>query len=861
MSAPPETLRADAAVAAADALLQAARHRLQAARAEIAALEQERRALQDELALMESSTGRRAYLRARAGVLRTARVARHPLWTAGSVARKAASLGPLRTARTAFHYLRRRAFPLRLAAPAAKFTNQPSDVDAIRWIGRVSIRSRLHEALLCHPDSGVEYRVSAAPGGRFVTACAIVPHAWAHGPGPIDFRVEIEIPSLGWQAAAERRVDTTHRYTHRRWHPVSIALPHADASAVDVLVRLSTSLPPGAQGAWAWAIFADPRFEWTRPPHDIRQSIATFAHRLRTEGVVRALASTQRATAAEESAAAYARWVELHSPTAADLERLAAETASLAWQPTISVITPVYNTDPASLRACIESVRRQAYPHWEHCLCDDASSDEETRAVLREYEGDPRIKIARLAENGGISAASNAALALATGDYVALLDHDDEITPDALAEIVRALNAARDTDVLYSDEDKLDLRGRRCDAFFKPDWSPEHFLHCMYTCHVFVARRDLVVAAGGFRKGYEGAQDYDLMLRLMERTSRIGHIPKVLYHWRKLVGSTASAQQAKPWAQDAGRLALEDYVRRNGIAAEVQPGGGMGLFRVRRRIEGTPLVSIVMPTAGQLRDVHGVPTDLLARGIRSLVGRTTWPHYELVIVADPAGLPDTTSRALEGTRHRIIRHHPQGAFNFSRKINEGVAAASGAHVVLFNDDLEVVDGEWLSAMLEYSQQEEIGAVGAKLVYPDGRLQHVGMLLGVNGVAAHAFHQHPGTVAGYFGSVIGPRNFSAVTAACLMTRRAVFDEVGGFDPVFPIDFNDVDYCLRVRRAGYRIVYTPYATLVHHESASFGARQQDPAGIAEMQRRWGAEIACDPYYNPNLTRSYPDYRLQP
>ena len=554
----------------------------------------------------------------------------------------------------------------------------------------------------------------------------------------------------------------------------------------------------------------------------------------------------------------YARWVEATSRTPEGIE---AEVAALPHQPLISVVTPVYNTDPRWLHAAVDSVQRQVYRNREHILVDDASTSPGTIAALREIEGRPGIHVVRMSKNGGISTATQAGVERASGEFIALLDHDDELTPDALAEIAIAINREPDLDVLYSDEDKLEPDGTRCEAFFKPDWSPEHFLHCMYTCHMFVARRRLIEEIGGFRRGYEGAQDYDVMLRLMERTSRIGHIPRVLYHGRKLPQSTATSQSAKPWAEDAGRLALADYVRRQQLDAEVAPGGAMGLFRIKRRITGTPLVSIIIPTAGKLKDDGTGPADLVAEAISSVARKTAYRHYEFIVIADETGVQPTTRQALAGTRHQVLTHRSPGRFNFSRKINEGVAAAAGEHILLFNDDLEVIDEEWLSAMLEYSQDPAIGAVGPKLLYPDGRLQHVGMILGVSGIAAHAYHQHPGTLAGYFGSVIGPRNYSAVTGACLMTRRAVFDQVGGFDETFPIDFNDVDYCLRVRRAGYRIVYTPYARLFHHESASFGARQQDPEGIAEMKRRWANEIERDPYYNPNLTREFPDYRLRP
>jgi O-antigen biosynthesis protein len=593
----------------------------------------------------------------------------------------------------------------------------------------------------------------------------------------------------------------------------------------------------------------------------VARSARVFASRVRAAGLRDALRLAQGAASAGEESERYTRWAAAHTPAPADLDALRAEVDALAARPRFSVVTPVYNTDPKWLRACIESVRAQVYPDWELCLADDASTRPDTIAALREYErADPRIRVTYLERNVNISGASNAAVALATGDFVALLDHDDELTPDALFRMAEHLAAHPDADVIYSDEDKLDLAGRRCDPYFKPDWSPEHFLTCMYTCHFMVARRSLVERVGGFREGYEGAQDYDLVLRLMEATDRIHHVPRVLYHWRKLPESTASAGQAKPWALDAGRLALEDYVRRRALDAEVLPGAAPGLYRIRRAVRGTPLVSLIVPTAGRLRGVDGRQVDLVAACLRSVVQKTTWPHYEIVVVADAAGVQPTTMKALEGARHRVLRLEADGPFNFSRKINAGVAASEGDHVVLFNDDLEVIASEWLTAMLEYSQDEAVGAVGAKLLYPDGRLQHVGMVLGVNGVAAHAFHQHPGSSPGYASGAVSVRNYSAVTAACLMSRRAVFDEVGGFDEAFPIDFNDVDYCLRVRQAGYRIVYTPYAQLYHHESASFGARVQDPAGVEEMRRRWGHVLERDPYYNPNLTRDYPDFRTK-
>jgi glycosyltransferase involved in cell wall biosynthesis len=390
----------------------------------------------------------------------------------------------------------------------------------------------------------------------------------------------------------------------------------------------------------------------------------------------------------------------------------------------------------------------------------------------------------------------------------------------------------------------------------------------MYTCHFMVARRDLVAAVGGFRAGYEGAQDYDLVLRMLDRlgepTTAIHHIPRILYHWRKLPESTASAGAAKPWAIDAGRRALDDYVRRHDLDAEVQPGGATGLYRIRRAIRGRPLVSIVIPTSGKPTRRDGRTLDMLAQAIRSIVQGTSYDNYELIIVLSgvPGGdhrLAESSLRALEGTRHQIVPCERVGLFNFAASINAGAGAARGDHLLLLNDDIEVIMPEWLSAMLELSQEAAIGAVGPKLLYPDGRLQHIGIVLGVAGVAAHPFHQHPGVSPGYAGSAMIVRNYSAVTGACLMTRRELFETIGRFDERFPSDFNDIDYCLRLRQAGYRIVYTPWAQLYHHESASFGIRRQDYAALAEMRRRWGALIDNDPFYNPNLTRDFPDYRL--
>jgi GT2 family glycosyltransferase len=562
----------------------------------------------------------------------------------------------------------------------------------------------------------------------------------------------------------------------------------------------------------------------------------------------------------DEAREQFRRWVELNTPSAEALARLRVEADALAYRPLVSIVTPVFNTAPEWLAACVESVRRQVYERWELCLADDASTSPATLAALDACTSDPRIRVVRLESNQHISGASNAALDLASGDFVALLDHDDELTPDALFEIVRALNREPDADFLYSDEDKLDEAGNRCDPYFKPDWSPEMFRSFMYTNHLMVLRRSLVEEVGRFRKGFEGSQDYDLALRVVERTQRVVHVPKILYHWRKVPGSAAAELTAKTWGLEAARRALVEHLARTGTRAEVTPGFAPGIFRVRHAIERPGLVSLVVTTDDRTRQVEGREVRLLVNCLRS-VTRNTAPgvDYEILVV-DNGRLSDETSAFLAGVPHRRVSYSYSGAFNFAHKMNFSARHARGVHLVILNDDIEVIDGEWLSALLEFSQQPEIGAVGAKLLFPDGRLQHVGMVLGVCGVAAHAFHMAPGDHPGYAGGANLVRNYSAVTGACLMTRREVFESVGGFNERLAIDFNDVDYCLRVRAAGYRVVYTPHARLYHLEAGTTGRREQARAELDEMRATWADVIERDPYYNPNLTRDFPDHRIE-
>ena len=600
-------------------------------------------------------------------------------------------------------------------------------------------------------------------------------------------------------------------------------------------------------------------------PATLRFASRLLLVKIRELGWRRALVQWRGLGRRADSEATYARWIAVHLEEGRRLAHRA-EDARQGPGPLVSVITPVYNTPPHWLRACAASLRRQTYAHWQWCVADDASTDPATIAVLNEFANDPqgstdpRISVVRLSENAGISVASNAALAAARGDIIVLLDHDDELADDALTAVVEYLAAHPTVDVVYSDEDKLELDGRHSEPYFKPDWSPDHFMGTMYTCHLTAARRSIVDAAGGFRAGYEGAQDYDLWLRMMEQAAArggIGHVPRILYHWRKIPGSTATESHAKPWALDAGAKALADAVRRRGRSAEVVPGLLPGNYRIRELVVPATTVSIVIATRGA-RSADRAAAARAATCLRTIVETTRGLRCDLIFVTEDGTLPVVVGDVVAGVAHQVIGD-TDTTFNFSRRVNRGAAAAAGEYLLLLNDDVEAIGPGWLEALVEYASQPEIGAVGPRLDYPDGRIQHVGLVLGVCGLAAHAFHQAPETSAGYFGSAMGPRNYSAITGACLLTRRVLFADVGGLDAALPVDFNDVDYCLQLQARGYRVVYTPFARLRHHESASTGRRTADASAAAYVRGRWADVIAHDPYWNPHLSRDFADYRL--
>jgi len=712
-----------------------------------------------------------------------------------------------------------------------------------------------HEALICSGNSLLSFQTAVDVRARLVAYCAVMPRVWDSTSESWNFTVMIAGSNDSNSSVHKGSATLTpgSRVSDRRWRSLRVRLPSSMTGTVTVTLRTEARVDAAmSDSSAAWG---DVALEWPRSRSERRRLLRRALQWLRWSGLRQTTTYALGRRRLEDQAATYTRWAEARELDEHAVERLRQETAEFEYRPLISIVTPVHNTPASVLEACLASVRGQAYSGWQHCIVDDASTSEETRKVLERVVTDPRVNLVRLERNMNISAAQNAALKRAKGDFVAFLDHDDELAPEALAEVVRYLNTHRDVDVVYSIEDKLDERGRRCDPHFKPDWSPELLLSYMYPCHLMVIRRELLEEIGGFRVGLEGAQDYDLLLRLTERTENIGHIPRVLYHWRKSESSTAAGETNKLWAVEAGARALEDHARRTGTGASVLPGPSPGMYRFQRVIRGQPLVSIVIPTTGWPTAVDGGP---LTRCLRSLAA-TDYRHFEVVVATD-AAVTAPVQEALQSLPHRIVECAPDKPFNFSRKINEAVRQTSGEHIVLFNDDLEVMTPGWLAAMLEYSQESPIGAVGAKLLYPDGRLQHIGMLVGVCGIASHAFYRWAGHSTGYVGVAVVGRNCSAVTAACLMTRRVVFDQVGGFDEALPVDLNDVDFCLRVRAAGYRIVFTPYAELVHHESASIGRRLQSPEEFVRMRERWGDNLERDPYYNSNLSRNFSDYRLQ-
>lgn len=592
-----------------------------------------------------------------------------------------------------------------------------------------------------------------------------------------------------------------------------------------------------------------------------RHGLAATAHKVQTvvsqQGLSGLLGEVQHSAGAplriEYNNSQYQHWIRTREAADHPTDPLALINA-MASQPAFSVLMPVYNPPLNLLKQAVESVRTQSYPHWELCIADDASPDPQVKKYLQQLAAaEPRVKLVLRPVNGHISASSNSALEVATGDFVVLLDHDDLLARHALLEVAITINKHPQAAIVYSDEDKIDVDGHRHDPYFKSDWNLEIFLSQNMVSHLGVYRTALLNEIGGFRLGYEGSQDYDLALRciLKLQHSQVVHIPKVLYHWRVLPGSTSASLAEKPYAQVAGQNALNAFLTASGLGghAECLAHGGYRIYAPLP--EPAPLASIIIPTRNAAK--------LVRTCIDSVLQKTTYAHYEIILVDNGSDEPEALAYFEQLNRHPIVRVlRDDRPFNYSALNNAAVQQAKGTVVVLMNNDIEVITPTWLDEMVALALRPGVGAVGAKLWYPDHHLQHGGVIIGLGGVAGHSHHRMKWGQAGYFGRAAITQGFSAVTAACLVTTKAAYEWVGGLNETdLTVAFNDVDFCLRLLEAGYRNVWTPYAELYHHESVSRG-QDDTPEKQARfnqeteyMRQRWASLIANDPCYNPNLS----------
>jgi GT2 family glycosyltransferase len=543
----------------------------------------------------------------------------------------------------------------------------------------------------------------------------------------------------------------------------------------------------------------------------------------------------------------YQKWIECTEPSLEDLDKQRKTALSFPYRPLISVVTPVYNPPLDVLKEALESILDQTYDHWEMCIAD-ASTNTKVRQVLDTYsKQDSRIKVSFLERNEGISGNSNRALKLARGEFIAIFDHDDRLASNTFFEVVHALNEDRDIDIIYFDEDKLSSNGKeRRDPWFKPDWSPELLLSANYLMHS-VVRRDLVEELGGFRESMEGTQDWDLLLRCTEKTNRIRHIPKVLYHWRQIKGSAASNLLAKPWVFENQRKCVQEHLERIGLESPSTTFTSPGFLRISWPTS-EPLISIIVPSKDKV--------EVLRRCIDSLQEITDYPSYEIILVDNESEEKNTIAyyESLKDDSRVKFSQFP-GEFNFSAANNQGVREANGKLLLFLNNDVEILEPGWLEEMVRWAERPEIGVVGAKLLYPNGLIQHAGVVIGMQGHASHVFMGSMEKQTGPFGSVDWYRNYSAVTGACMMMRKEVFEEVGGFDEGYQLVFSDVEICLRVVNKGYRVVYTPYARLRHYEGKSRGFHIPAADMLRGYEQMKKMVEGGDPYFNENLS-----YELQ-
>ena len=589
-------------------------------------------------------------------------------------------------------------------------------------------------------------------------------------------------------------------------------------------------------------------FEFCFVGNDRKYSDAEFLCQLQWSNVSRFIKTLSRSI--DKTFDAYQRWIAHREISPADRGRMLQQVQHMIEKPKFSIVMPTYKAEKTYLKKAIDSVRCQIYTNWELCIVDDGSNEPSlTEFLHNQSQLDNRIFFKGLLQNSGISSASNEALKMAGGDFVVLLDQDDEIAPQALFRMAEALNTAPDADMLYSDEDKIDEKGVRSGPFFKPDWSPEFFMSCMYTCHLGVYRCSVVREVGGFRTEFNFAQDYDLALRISRVARRIVHVSDILYHWRTLPTSTAGGADAKPTAELAAQRALQAHIDAKGLKGLALPGPFAGSHRVKLDVLGKPLVSIIIPTAAR-RVSPGEQRWYLLDLLRSLRSASTYPNYEILIV-DNGDVEPSLERELASFAARRVTYEAVD-FNISRKMNLGVESAKGEFVILLNDDMMIATPDWIEELLSWVQRPGIVAAGGKLLFPDKTVQHAGVVLLAQG-PSHIYYGDQDYDPGLVGSAVLVRNYSAVTGACLAVRKVNYQAVGGFDPSFRVNYNDVDFCLKLLAHG-RIVYTPFSKLLHYESVS---KSEAPAAeLSEFNKRWSEFVGFDPYFNVHWSQSEPN-----
>ena len=555
----------------------------------------------------------------------------------------------------------------------------------------------------------------------------------------------------------------------------------------------------------------------------------------------------------------YEAWLARHKVDKRTLRRQ--KHAAFAQKPLISIVIPLYCTPLPYLKELLESVRRQSYENWQLCLADGSPDDKAKEFIEKHYGREKRIVYRKLEENGGISVNTNEAVALATGEYLMLCDHDDTLEPDALYEIVKAINDTG-ADVLYTDEDKVSMDGQHYfDPNFKPDFNLFRLRENNYICHIFVVKKSLTDETGLLRSEFDGAQDFDFILRCCEKAQKITHIPKVLYHWRCHMDSTAADPSSKAYAYEAGRKAVREHYQRLGIDAKVEMTERPGWYRSHVKVQGNPLISVIIPNKDH--------TDDLELCLFSMTRKSTYLNYEILIVENNSEkeetfeyykkLPDRYPKA------RVLTWEKE--FNYSAINNFAAKEAKGEYLLFLNNDVEILTPDWMEEMLQNCQQEDVAAVGAKLYYPDDTIQHAGVVLGLGGIAGHIMCRASREDPGYFGRMISVQEISAVTAACMMVKKSDFDAVGGLDETFQVAFNDIDLCMKFRAAGKKIIFTPYAELYHYESKSRGLEDTPEKQfrfdkeVKRFQEKWAQQLEMgDPYYSPNLSVTEGDCSLR-